>query len=324
MEHPLDRWRHAAPMATTRSAATPSSRRRDSLPPAHPHEQHWSVRSGRLDDQQPPDDQRGHQDRARARADLPDRDRHPRVRRCVRLRATSSRRASALPTTSRATAGRRCSDPGGCSTTSSSSNCRAARSAATGGSSTTTRSTRSTGPTSRRQRAARRHARDAHQPGHLGSRNEPDRLPARVARLRPHRPRPEAHEAAGGDGRLRTPAERRGRPERPLRAQADRPRDRGHPDRTARRLRHRDLHHREPGRRARDRSVRRSGRGDPGARARLRQRRVRCSRSGSPRTGTSGPATSGAGCMATTQVSRSRTRTGAPARTSAGCGTTRS
>ena len=186
-----------------------------------PHEQHRSVHPGLLDDQQPPDDQRGHPDRAGTRADLPDRAPTSRSSASRSTSRTSSRRASASPTTSRAMAGSRCSGPGGSSTTSSSSSCRAARSAATGGSSTTTRSTRSTGPLWRM---------DANCPPAcagtlidpvLGARNQPDRLPARVARLGSHRSGPEADEAAGSDLRLRTPAERRDRAQRALRAQAD-------------------------------------------------------------------------------------------------------
>ena len=100
-----------------------------------------------MDDQQQADDQRRRPHRARARADLHHRRRHPGVRHRVQLRrqAGAARRLR-LRHQGRRPAGR-CSVRGASSTTSSSSNCRAARSAATSGSSTTTRSTPSTGRT---------------------------------------------------------------------------------------------------------------------------------------------------------------------------------
>ena len=55
-----------------------------------------------------------------------------------------------------------------------------------------------------------------------------DRLPPHLGRVRAHRSGPQADEAAGSDRRHRAPAERRDVAQRPLRPQADRPRDRGH------------------------------------------------------------------------------------------------
>ncbi len=96
---------------------------------------------------------------------------------------TSSRRASAPPTTSRATAGRSCSATGESSTTSSSSSCRAARSAATSGSSTyyTLDTAELDDPGGRPELPARLPGHAHHAPR---GRNQPDRLPSPLVRTR--------------------------------------------------------------------------------------------------------------------------------------------
>ena len=89
--------------------------------------------------------------------------------------ATSSRRASASPTTSRATRSRSSTAAGASSTTSRSWRCRAARGARTAGSTITTRSTRSTGrrSTAKARRAAAARARSSSSPIAVSSRTAP-------------------------------------------------------------------------------------------------------------------------------------------------------
>ena len=139
-----------------------------------------------------------------------------------------------------------------------------------------------------------------------------------------HRSGPQADEAAGSDRRSRASAERRGRAQRPLRPQADRPRDRRHRTASSTRAATRSTSSRTRARVSPQlaftirhtsripKPVRDYDSVEFAAREAVRRQLV------SP-----DAATCGAGCTATTQVSRSRTRTGAPARTSAVCGTTR-
>ena len=227
---------------------------------------------------------------------------------------TSWRRAPASPTTSRATASGRCPARGASSTTSSSSNCRAARSAATSGSSTTTRSTPSTirrwwtAPTARRAGTIDHRATSASRPIDSG-------VPSRR-----DRPGPEAdaqQEAVVGlDHQLNDVMALR---LRYVHKQVDRAiEDTGSSCPAAK-----CYVIANPG----EGLTRAGGRPAPNVAMpkAIRDYDAWSSRStsASRTTGPSHELHAGAGCSATTRVSRSRTKTAAPARTSAACSTTR-